>query len=157
MNLYIEIRDGQTINHPAFEYNLIEAFGTVPNTWEPFVRIEKPTPSLYQILESEEPTYQKVNGVWTDVWALRDMTSEEKAAKQQPIKDAWAAKEQASNWAAWTFDENTCTYQPPIPRPTDRLVIWSGTNNNWVDRPQKPTDGKQYKMDFYTSSWVEII
>lgn len=154
MNLFIQIENGQPINHPAFEDNLIQAFGAVPDHWEPFVRVVQPIPDVYEILESTEPTYQKVDGVWIDVWALRSMTDEEKAVKQQEVKDAWATREQASNWAAWTFDEDTCSYKPPIPRPTDRPVIWSGANNGWVDLPQKPDDGKKYKIDFYTSSWV---
>ena len=156
MNLYIQIENAQPVNHPAFEDNLIEAFGSIPDYWEPFVRIENPVVNAYQILESTESTYQKVNGVWTDVWQLRDMTAEEKNAKQQAVKTAWANRPQSSNWSAWTFDEDTCAYHPPIPRPTDRIVIWSGANNDWVDLPQKPDDGKAYRLDFYTSSWVEI-
>jgi hypothetical protein len=156
MNLYIKVENGQPIKNPVFEENLLQVFGAVFENWEPFVRVEKPTLGVYQILESPEPIYQKVNGVWTDVWSLREMTAEEKSAKQQVVKDAFAARDQASNWSAWTFDEDTCKYQPPIPRPTDREVIWSGANNDWVDKPQKPDDGKTYRLDFYTSSWVEI-
>jgi len=156
MNLYIEIKDGQPINHPAFEENLLQAFGSISSDWEPFVRIERPNLGVYQVMESEEPTYQKINDVWTDVWSFRDMTAEEKAAKQQEVKDSWATRDQASNWASWIFNEETCSYHPPIPRPTDRVVIWNGANNDWVDLPQKPNDGKTYKLDFYTSSWVEV-
>jgi hypothetical protein len=156
MNLYIETENGQIKNHPAFEHNLIEAFGAVPEYWEPFVRVERPTPSVYQYFNSEEPTYQKVGGVWTDVWDIQEITEEEKTAKQQNVKNLWAARDQADNWSAWIFDEETCSYQPPIPRPTDRPVIWSGANNGWVDLPQRPDDGKNYKLDFYTSSWVEV-
>ena len=156
MNLYIQIENGQPVNHPAFEDNLIEAFGSVPDHWELFVRIERPIPSVYQFFNSEEPTYQKVDGVWTDVWDIQNMTAEEKSAKQQTIKNLWAAQNQADNWSAWVFDEETCAYQPPIPRPTDKVVIWSGANNGWVDLPQRPNDGKNYKLDFYTSSWVEV-
>ena len=82
MNLYIQVENGQTINHPAFEDNLIQAFGRVPDNWEPFIRVERPVPGVYEVLESDQPTYQKVDGTWTDVWALRPMTDEEKAAKQ---------------------------------------------------------------------------
>ena len=42
MNLYIETNNGQTINHPAFEDNLIQAFGSIPEHFEPFVRVERP-------------------------------------------------------------------------------------------------------------------
>lgn len=33
MNLFIQIKDGMPINYPAFEDNLIEAFGRVPDDW----------------------------------------------------------------------------------------------------------------------------
>jgi hypothetical protein len=133
MNLYIQIENGQTVNHPAFEDNLLQAFGSIPSNWEPFTRVERPTPSIYQVLDSEEPTYQNVNGVWTDVWDLRDMTDAEKAAKQQAVKDAWAANPNASNFTAWTFDESICAYVPPIPRPTDgKIYTWQGITNSWI-------------------------
>ena len=165
MNLYIETNsDGNPINHPAFEDNLLEAFGKIPDHWESFVRVEKPVPSVYQILESNEPTYEKVNGVWTDVWPLRDMTTEEKIAKQQAVKDKFNNRDQASNWSAWALDEETCTMKPPIPRPLPDqtkleqhiFTFWSGADSNWKDTPPKPQDGKQYKFDFFAWDWVAI-
>lgn len=160
MNLYIETENGQTKNHPAFEDNLIAAFGLVPASWEPFVRVEKPIPSEYQVLDSDEPTYAKVDGVWTDVWALRDMTAEEKTAKQQAVIAEFNNREYASNWSAWTFDEATCKMQPPIPRPetVDGLDIrWCGADNNWKEVPARPVDGNQYKFDFLAWQWVQVV
>ena len=163
MNLYIETdSNGNPINHPAFEDNLLQAFGAIPAHWEPFNRVERPTLSVYQVLDSQEPTYQKIDGVWTDVWSLRDMTAEEKSAKQQAVRDAFNTREQASNWSAWTLDEATCTMQPPIPRPDPDqtkldariFTFWCGAENNWKDTPTKPTDG-QYKFDFFAWQWVE--
>lgn len=162
MNLYIETENGQTVNHPAYENNLLQAFGAVPAHWQPFIRVERPVPSVYEVLESDEPTYQKVNGVWTDVWALRPMTDAEKAAKQQATIDAFNSREQAENWAAWTLDEETCTMQPPIPRPepdeaklTQRiLTMWCGAENNWKDTPVRPEGN--YKFDFFAWQWVEV-
>ncbi|NBU72775.1 MAG: hypothetical protein EBS53_15255 [Bacteroidetes bacterium] len=160
MNLYIEIIDGQTINHPAFEDNLLNAFGSIPAHWEPFVRVERPTLGVYDVLESNEPTYEKVNGVWTDVWSIRAMTNVEKAAKQQEVKDVFNAREQAENWSAWTFDEATCSMQPPIPRPAPDeakirqgiMTFWCGADNNWKDTPVKPEGN--YKFDFLAWAWV---
>ena len=83
MNLHIKIENGATKNHPAYESNLIQAFGSVPANWEPFIRVERPVIGVYQVMESDEPVYAKINGVWTDVWSLRDMTAEEKNVKQQ--------------------------------------------------------------------------
>ena len=154
MNLYIETENGQTKNHPAFEDNLLQAFGAIPDHWEPFVRVERPTPAVYQVLDSQEPTYQKIDGVWTDVWVLRDMTDAEKAARQQEVRDAFNMREQASNWSTWILDEATCTMVPPIPRPEPDqtkldahiFTFWCGAENNWKDTPARPTDG-QYKFD----------
>lgn len=160
MNLFIETQSGETKNHPAFEDNLIQAFGSVPEHWEAFVRVERPVPTLYQILESKEPTYAKVDGVWSDVWSLRDMTAEEKAAKQQSVRDTFNAREQAENWSAWTLDEATCEMQPPIPRPDPvegKDVRWCGADANWKEVPARPTDDGQYKFDFLAWTWVAVV
>ena len=157
MNLYIETENGATKNHPAFEDNLIQAFGAVPAQWEPFTRIEQPVPSTYQILESEESTYAKVDGVWTDVWSLRDMTAEEKSAKQQAVITAFNDRPQAENWSAWTLDEATCTMQPPIPRPEPvegKIVFWCGADANWKEAPARPKG--DYKFDFIAWTWVAV-
>ena len=162
MALYIETKDGQPVNHPAFEDNLMQAFGQIPDHWELFERVERPVPGVYDVLESDMPTYQKVNGVWTDVWSIRPMTSAEKTALQQSVKDAFKTREQAENWSAWVLDEATCTMVPPIPRPEPDqakldqgiMTFWCGADNNWKDTPARPTDGGQYKFDFLAWAWV---
>jgi hypothetical protein len=77
-------------------------------------------------------SYQLVNGVYTDVFACEQMTAQEIAAQQQAVKDVWAAND---GFASWTFDEVTCAYIPPTP---------------------KPNDGKIYRWDEPTTSWVEV-
>lgn len=160
MKLYIETENGVTKNHPAFEDNLMQAFGSIPAHWEPFTRVERPVPGIYQVLESQEAVYAKVDGVWTDVWTVRDMTAEEKAAKQQSVRDAFNAREQSENWSAWTLDEATCAMQPPIPRPAPVegvLVFWCGADNNWKEAPARPVDDNQYKFDFLAWQWVQVV
>ena len=165
MNLYIETdSNGNPINHPAFEDNLLQAFGAIPAHWEPFNRVERPKLSIYQVLDSQESTYQKIDGVWADVWTVRDMTAEEKANVQQLAKDLFNTREQASNWSAWTLDEATCTMQPPIPRPDPDqtkldakiFTFWCGAENNWKDAPAMPVDEYQYKFDFIAWNWVKV-
>lgn len=160
MNLYIETKDGQPVNHPAFEDNLMQAFGSIPSQWEPFNRVPQPVPGVYDVLESNMPTYQKVDGVWADVWMLRPMTAVEKTTKQQAIITAFNAREQAENWAAWTLDEATCEMVPPIPRPepdeaklAQRIAtFWCGADANWKDTPVRPEG--DYKFDFLAWQWV---
>lgn len=155
MNIYIEIENGVTKNHPAFEDNLIEAFGAVPVCWEPFTRVERPTSGIYQLLESQEPVYTKVDGVWTDKWIVRDMTAEEKTAKQQAVVTAFNTLEQAENWSDWTLDETTCMMKSPIPRPEPvegKIVFWCGADANWKEAPAHPEGN--YKFDFLAWAWV---
>jgi hypothetical protein len=166
MNLYIEVENGQSKNHPAFEDNIIEAFGAIPECWEPFVRVAEPVPEQYQVFNEPKHVYQKVSGVWTDVWALRDMTTEEISAKQQAMRqeviDIFNAHPQAENWSTWTFDEATFKMQPPIPRlAVDQTkvdagirTVWCGAENNWKDTPACPIDGNQYKFDYFAWQWV---
>ena len=162
MNLYIETENGASKNHPAFEDNLIQAFGEIPVEWEPFTRVECPVPGIYQVLESNESVYEKVNGVWTDVWTIREMTAEEKAALQQACRDAFNSRSQVENWSAWSLDEVTCTMVPPIPRPAidetkiaaGIMTFWCGADANWKDTPVRPEG--DYKFDFLAWQWIEV-
>jgi len=136
MNLYIQIENGKPINHPAFEDNLIAAFGSIPAHWEAFIRVERPIPTVYQVLVSEESTYEfnEATGYWMDIWALRDMTADEITAKQQQAKELWAQRPNFANFSAWTFNEATCQYEPPIPRP-EGAFKWDGATNSWIALP----------------------
>jgi hypothetical protein len=164
MNLYIEIENGQPKNHPAFEDNLVKAFGIVPPHWEPFIRVGHPNLNVYELLATEKPTYEKINGVWTDVWHTRNMTGEEKVAKQQATITSFNSREQAENWSAWIFDEATCKMIPPITRPAPDetklaqqiFTFWCGADANWKDTPAYPVDNKHYKFDFLAWQWAQM-
>jgi len=162
MNLFIETENGQTKNHPALESNLIQAFGEVPAHWEPFARVERPALGLYEVMTTEEAIYEKIGGVWTDVWQKRDMTAEEKTAVHQNVITVFNQNKYASNWSAWTLDEDTITMVPPIPRPVPDQVkldagirtFWCGADNNWKDSPVCPEGA--YEFDFFAWQWVEV-
>ena len=157
MNLYIETKNGVIKNHPAFEDNLIKAFGEIPAHWEPFTRVNRPVLNVYQILDPSVASYAKVDGVWIDVWTVRNMTAEEKTAKQKALITAFNNREYAPNWSAWTLDEATCTMQPPIPRPDlieGKIVFWCGADSNWKEAPARPEGN--YKFDFFAWNWVAI-
>jgi hypothetical protein len=97
--------------------------------------------------------------MWKDVWHIRNMNADEKAAKQQEIKDTFNNRPQASNWSTWIFNEETCTMEPPIPRPNPvpgKIVFWCGADNNWKEAPPRPTDGSNYQFDFFAWQWVAV-
>ena len=132
MKLYIQVENGNTVNHPALEENLFQAFGEIPDNWKPFIRVSSPTLGIYEVLEIQNPTYDFVDGVWTDVWHKRNMTQEEKTQKQDAVKDIWNNRPNRENFAAWTFDEDTCSFVAPTPKPTDgKEYFWDGTTNSW--------------------------
>lgn len=134
MKLYIETENGVPKNHPAFEDNLLQAFGVIPENWIAFERVERPQLNVYDVLDQEHPEYQLVDGVYKDVWMVRPMNDVEISAKQQRVKDSWASLPNRENFTAWVFDEVTCSYIPPAPRPDDgKLYRWDGTVNNWVE------------------------
>lgn len=155
--LYIQIVNGFPVNHPAFESNLITAFGAVPDDWKPFNRVPAPVVGLYQVIDPLEPTYQFLNDYWCDCWTVREMTENEISAKQQPVKDAWANRPYASNFTAWIFDVDTLSYKPPVPRPTDgQNWRWSGAENGWKIAPPIPDNGNRYMFDFDNWTWVQV-
>jgi hypothetical protein len=158
MNLYIEIENGAPKNHPALEENILQAFESIPDNWEPFVRVKAPEGNYFKTLVSTDPVYTKINGVWTDVWSVRDTNEDEKAAYRQEVSTSFFAREYAENWSAWVFDEATLKMQPPIPRPAPvegALIWWCGADNNWKEVPTRPEG--QYKFNFIAWQWVEAV
>jgi hypothetical protein len=135
MELLIRIVNSEPFEHPIFIENFVQAFPNVDTNNLPpeFARFERiPRPQLvYDVLNSPEPTYQWVNGIVKDVWDIRPMTVEEKTEKQNQTKAMWAIK----RFYSWNFDESTCTFQPPTP---------------------KPDDGKDYRWNEEQLAWIEI-
>jgi len=134
MELFIRIKDGQPFEHPILGSNFREAFPNVntnnlPTEFARFVRVQAPVVGVYE--KNQTVSYQLVDGVYTDVFSVEQMTIEEIAEKQQATKDAWMP----NGFASWVFNENTCSFEAPTPR---------------------PTDGKFYQWDEPTTSWVEV-
>jgi hypothetical protein len=135
MELFIRIQNGQPFEHPIMGDNFRQAFphidtNNLPAEFARFVRVKAPALGVYE--KNQTVSYQLVNGVYTDVFACEQMTAPEIAAKQQEVKDVWAANDGP---ASWTFDEAICEYTPPTP---------------------KPSDGKIYRWDEPATTWIEI-
>jgi len=160
MELYIRIVNGLPFKNPIFGDNFRQAFpdidtNNLPSEFAKFVRVEPPIVGLYKALEPV--TYEFIDGVWTDVFRERDMTTEEKTAVQQEVITGFNNREYATNWSAWTLDEATCVMVPPIPRPTPVegvMMAWCGADNNWKAAPARPEG--EYKFDFFAWNWVAL-
>ena len=135
MELFIRIKDGQPFEHPIFVDNFRQAFPDVDvNNLSPefarFERIPAPAIGVYEVYEGV--SYELDGDVYKDVHHLRPMTVEEKIAKQDAVKSAWAER----GFSSWKFVEEICSFKPPVPYPSD--------------------DRKRYRWDEKTITWVEI-
>jgi len=162
--IQVDPATGQTVNHPCLVSNILDAFGSMPDNFKPFRRTTFRDSGInLGVYQKSQCTYtfNATDNIWEDTWAAVDMTSEEIAVKQQAVRAAWAARPNATNFTAWTLDEATCTFVPPITRPTDtppagQTYRWQGTTNSWQLAPDYPTDGKVYVWNFTTWAWVEV-
>ena len=86
--------------------------------------------------------YKLIDGKIKQFWHVLDLTDDEKKAKQDLLKANWAALDPTGP-ASWAFNEATCCYEAPVAIPSDAAS------------PDNP-DGKLYKWDEETTSWIEI-
>ena len=68
LKLYIEIdNQNNPINHPLLEENLLANHPEgIPDKYQPFKRVPKPENYTGNI--DDFSTYQKIDGIWQDVW-----------------------------------------------------------------------------------------
>jgi len=168
MNLYIQVQDGQPVNHPALVDHLYGAFGGVPDDWKPFIRVERPVVGVYEVYV--DTTYEQVGDYYVDVHNVRPMTDEEKAAM---IAEATANLPGAN----WTLDTETLRPVRPLMPTTggpwkfdmmtakDWVIATEPPFPSWVLREDglcyvppvpKPQDGNQYRWDEPTISWIQL-
>ena len=132
MNLYIRIVDGEIFEHPIVEENMIMAFPDVdlnnlPPEFCKFERHEAPIIGPYE--KNQLVTYVRDGDVCRDVWSCETMTDEEKIEKQNIVKEAFAI---SPNYASWTFNEEICAFEPPVPYPSDgKAYQWNEANQLW--------------------------
>ena len=135
MELFIRIVDGQPFEHPIFGDNFREAFPNVdtnnlPPEFARFERIE--CPDAAGMFEVYTVSYQWVDGIVKDVWALRPMTQEEKNAT---IAEARARKP----FPSWVFEEASLMSLPPLPYPQDgNRYRWNEETVSWILIPVPP-------------------
>ena len=82
------------------------------------------------------------------------MTDEEKKVVQQRAHDKWNLWPKP-HFESWTFNEETCRYEAPIPMPTDENdYFWQETQGKWTILPPYPDDGNAYIIDKVNAVWV---
>ena len=128
MALFIQIQNGQPVNHPVYDFNLIQAYGQIPQGWAMFNRIEQPAGLITSPFQTAQCTYAlSSDGVtWEDVWTAVEMTDAEKSAL--------IAERQAN---------------PPGPNVTLNI-----TTLEWTPNTAKPTDGQKYYWDWTKGEWA---
>ena len=133
MELYIRIKNGQAVEHPITKTNFCNAFpyidtNKLPSNFAKFIRVPEPILGVYEICD--KCTYEWDGDIIKDVHHVREMTDEEKKAKQDEIKTNWSAH----GYASWVFNEETCSFDPPTPRPTNnKLYGWDEETTTWVE------------------------
>lgn len=133
MKLYIQIKNGVPFEHPISEANFKQAFPNVdvnnlPSDFAEFERVEIPLIGPYEVYEGV--TYERDGDVIKDVHHVRQLTLEEKTTKQNAVKDYWAE----NGYASWIFNEATCAFDPPVPRPSyDNYYNWDEETTSWLE------------------------
>lgn len=134
MELFIQIRDGKPFEHPILLENLLEVYpefdpASPPDGFVRFERVVAPNLGPYEILESS--TYAFIGGIVKDFHTIRSMTSNEKTEQQARVKDWWASMQGSPSW---TFDEDSCSFMPPIPYPNNgKTYQWDEATTNWIE------------------------
>ena len=156
MELYIRIKDGQPFEHPILGDNFRAAFPEVdtnnlPQDFARFQRIEAPLLGVYEL--NQRVQYERgADGVYRDVWYCDQMTADQIKEKQDAVKANWAV----NGFSSWIFDEATCSFNPPVPRPEDgNNYAWRESDTSWVLIPPYPDTSKPYHFDVENGEWVE--
>ena len=156
MDLFIRIKDGQPFEHPIFGDNFRQAFPEVdtnnlPPEFARFERVVAPALGVYE--KGQRCVYERgEDGVYRDVWYPEPMTEQEKKERQDAVKEHWATNPLTPK--SWSFDEATCSFVPPTPRPTDdKMYDWRESDKTWVEIPLPPEDGQNYRFNIESESW----
>jgi hypothetical protein len=131
--LFIQMRDGQPYEHPITENNMRLAFpnldlDNLPDTFAEFERVAPPELGPYE--KNLQVSYELVDGKYKDVFTKENLTDAEKTAKQNQVKAEWADN---NGYASWTFNEDTCAFEPPTPVPDDdKIYYWEEESLSWL-------------------------
>lgn len=133
MNLYLRVENGLPIGHPIVESNLLEIYPSIDleNLPKDLVKFERVVAKVNVYEVYVNTTYEIVDGTWKDVHHVRPMTDEEKATRQNIVKQNWA---NTLNFSSWIFSEELCQFISPIDMPNDgKYYLWNEEITNWIE------------------------
>lgn len=131
MELYIRIKNNEPFEHPILGDNFRQAYplidvNNLPIDFAKFIRVAPPILGPYEIYEGL--SYEWNNNIVTDVHHVRLMTEQEKIIKQNSVKEEW----ELNGYESWIFDENSCSFQPPVKMPEDvNRYLWDESSLSW--------------------------
>ena len=73
------------------------------------------------------------------LWVFtKRIRQEEITAKQDAVKAEWAEN---NGFASWVFNEETCAYEAPTPKPADlanQTYVWNEETTSWIILEETP-------------------
>ncbi len=175
--LYIRMVNNRPVDHPMLRSNIESAFPEVdfdnlPSWLARFERVQKPHADVYEIVNG--PIYVVVGDTVKDQWIKRPMTEDEKLLKQSRARQNFLNDTTSEvRRSTWVFDEATCSFNAPIPYPSDGgAYVWSDNSQNWetlvlppapevvegngvVSRKPVPRIPGTWEWDEATQDWIK--
>ena len=152
MTFYLKIEDSKIVGDLLLESNLKRLFpshdwasGSPPSGYVVCAVEDSPQLGPYQKWDPNYPTrfyYQLLSdGTAKRVWAVVYLDDDEKKAKQDAVKKAWAdenAAEDKTGYDTWVFFDSYCCYLPPQGLPPDdgKDYVWDTTDKIWKEKTE---------------------
>ena len=117
--LFIQVQNGEPINHPMLESNLASVFphidmNNLPSDFADFTKVDEPR--VTNPYEKAVTTYVSDGSGYTDSWSIVAVTDEEKQEIIRIEKEDFAQRDGPESWI-WV--EENCKFIPPVPYPDD--------------------------------------
>lgn len=132
MKYYIKITNGEVEGYPLVHDNFVLVYPDIdtenlPPEWAVFTPTDEDAPNC-GVYEKLVQTFVKTDTGVTDVWVVQAMTDQEKLNKQNQVK-------QSVPYNSWIFVEETCSFAPPVPLPTNTDIVykWDEPTLSWVE------------------------
>jgi len=143
MTFYIKVEDNQPVGDVFVDSNLKRVItnhdwdsGLPPSGYMECEISGPPNLDIYEKWDDTYPNkyyYQIVDDKVKKIWAVVNLTDDEKKTLQDQVKADWAALD-LTGYESWTFDEDICAYKPPSIYPNDgKDYEWDTTNQEWKE------------------------